>query len=368
MVSVLPITLRHDKMKNMPLNKNLSAKMIIATLCIIMAAANITSCKQEIDPLAQTQQQLKQLLKNPELQHESTYTIINRIANNLLAKKDYNELVLFLTDYVEDHPGDIYNAYWLLMTAYVYLQMDAEPVAEYYFDRIVKNCQDLSVQGKSIHFMCLQNLIQISTSSLNRIEYFNQIIQQFPEQVNKTELYYRLAMDYEKEGQWDMALKTYSSFLEQPDAASIQITGFPNAYKQAQRLIDFNNSPKDWTFESLEALETAVKKAISNYNYKTLDRYKSKVNFFGMSWRQDEYDSNSQENFSMRKFMTGNRIRYNAELDEASNPNEAYLRTWGWNRTHVNVWYLYFRKVNFPIDPDIHGRWEWAGIYFGEML
>ena len=25
-------------------------------------------------------------------------------------------------------------------------------------------------------------------------------------------------------------------------------------------------------------------------------------------------------------------------------------------------------KVNFPADPEIHGRWEWAGIYFGEKL
>ena len=138
--------------------------------------------------------------------------------------------------------------------------------------------------------------------------------------------------------------------------------------KKSSYSLDFNDSPKDWTFESLEALEKAVKTAISNYNYRTLDRYKSKVNFFAMSWRQDEFDTNSQENFSMRKFMTGNRIRYNAELDEASNPNEAYLRTWGWNRAYVNVWYLYFRKVNFPVDPEIHGRWEWAGIYFGEML
>ena len=148
---------------------------------------------------------------------------------------------------------------------------------------------------------------------------------------------------------------------------SIQIPGAPNAYNQAQQLVDFNASPKDWTFETLEELETAIKRAITNYNYRQLDSYKSKVNFFAMSWKQDEYDTNSQKDFSMRGYMTGNRIRYSAELDEASNPNEAYLRTWGWS-PYVPVWYLYFRKVNFPIDPEIHGRWEWAGIYYGEML
>ena len=86
-----------------------------------------------------------------------------------------------------------------------------------------------------------------------------------------------------------------------------------------------------------------------------------------MSWQQDTYDTNSQKDVSMRGFMRGNRIRYNEALDEASNPNEAYLKTWGWNN-YVSVWYLYFRKVNFPIDPEIHGRWEWAGVYYGEML
>ena len=316
---------------------------------------------------SETQQQLYGILEQQDLPPESKYTIINRIANNLLAAEEYNQLVIFLTSYVEENPGDTYNAYWLLMTAYVYMQLEAKPMAEYYFDRIINTCQDLEVQGQSLHFLCLQNLIQICQDSTHRISYFSEIIERFPQLVNTTELYYRLAVEYENEGEWDLALKSYSDFLAQEDASTIQITGEPNAYTNAQRLVDFNDSPKDWTFESLDALEKAVKQAITNYNYRSLDKYKSKVNFFAMSWRQDMYDTNSQEDFSMQGFMRGNRIRYNAELDEASNPNEAYLRTWGWNN-YVSVWYLYFRKVNFPIDPEIHGRWEWAGIYYGEML
>lgn len=65
--------------------------------------------------------------------------------------------------------------------------------------------------------------------------------------------------------------------------------------------------------------------------------------------------------------MTGNRIRYNEEISADSGPTEAFLRTTGWN-SYLTVWYLYFRKVNFPADPDIHGRWEWAGIYYGEKI
>lgn len=162
-------------------------------------------------------------------------------------------------------------------------------------------------------------------------------------------------------------LKAYTLFLAQPDASTIQIAGLPNAYKKARQLVAFHNSKKDWTFESLDSLETAVKKAIRNYSWRDLDKYKAKVNFFSMSWKQDEIDPNSQEEFSMKSFMRGNKVRYNKELDSSSNSKEAYLKTWGWSQ-YVSVWYLYFRKVNYPVDPDIHGNWEWAGIYLGERM
>lgn len=340
---------------------------LLLGLCAGLLLAAAIGCGSSSASLPRAQEQLHSVLEQENLPAESKYIIINRITNNMLAAKDYNQLILLLTGYVEDNPADIYNAYWLLMTAYVYMQLDAKPIAEYYFDRIISTCQDLEVQGQSIHFLCLQNLIQISQTPAHRIAYFNEIISRFPHQVNITELHYRLAVEYENEGEWDLALKSYSDFLAQEDASSIQIAGEPNAYMDARQLVDFNDSPKDWTFESLESLETAIKRAITDYSHQDLDRYKSKVNFFSMSWQQNIDDTNSQKDVSMRAFMRGNRIRYNAELDEASNPNEAYLRTWGWSN-YVSVWYLYFRKVNFPIDPEIHGRWEWAGVYYGEML
>jgi hypothetical protein len=71
--------------------------------------------------------------------------------------------------------------------------------------------------------------------------------------------------------------------------------------------------------------------------------------------------------FNFYDFMAGNTIEYQARLDSSSNAGEAYLRTWGWSQ-YLSVWYLYFRTIYFPSDPEIHGRWEWAGIYYGEKL
>ena len=341
--------------------------LILSTVSLLF----ISGCANNAQPIENTVEnnhaQLQHILETRNLNEKQRYSIINQMANNYLAKKDYQGLILFLTDWVENNPEDMYNSYWLLMTAYAYLSTGAEPVAEYYFDRILQQCQDLLVKGKSVHFLCLQNLIQISKTPSNRIKYFNDLINRFPQNINTTELYLRLAMEYEKDSQWDQALKAYSLFLEQPDASTIQIPGEPDAYKNARHLVDFNNSSKDWTFESLEALENAVRSAIWNYDWRALDRYKAKVNFFSMSWKQDELDANAQEDFSMRSFMRGNRIRVSPTLDEATNPNEAYLKTWGWSN-YVSVWYLYFRKVDFPVDPDIHGNWEWAGIYMGNKL
>lgn len=340
-------------------------------LLLLLPIPSFFSCKQQSSntnsEIQETQVQLQELLETQELNPQQRYAIINRMANNLRSQKDYQNLILFLSDWVEENPDDMYNSYWLLMTASAYLSTDAEPVAEYYFDRILQQYPDLLIKNNSIHFLCLQNLIQISKTPAHRIKYFNELIDRFPQDVNTTELYLRLAMEYEKDNQWDQALKTYSLFLEQPDATTIQIPGEPDAYKNARHLIDFNNSSKDWTFDSLEELEKSVKRAIRNYDWRSLDKYRAKVNFFSMSWKQDEMDANSQEEFSTRDFMRGNRIRYSENLDEASNPNEAYLRTTGWSN-YVSIWYLYFRKVNFPLDPDINGNWEWAGIYLGEKL
>jgi len=354
------------------LNRILKMHLHILVFSLLLFSITFSSCgssieKEKEEKINKTQKELMLLLENKDLDSVSRYAIVNKIATNLQQLGDKQGLILFLTGWVEEHPDDIYNAYWLLMTAYTYMSDNAEPIAEYYFDRILRKYQDLIVKGNSIHLICLQNLIQISHTPRSRINYFNDLINRFPTNVSITELYLRLALEYEKESEWDKALKAYTMFLAQPDASTIQIAGEPNAYKKARQLVGFSNSSKDWTFESLSDLEDAVKKAIRRYDWRSLDKYKAKVNFFSMSWKQDEMDPNAQEEFSMKNFMRGNRVRFSNTLDSDSNSTEAYLRTWGWSQ-YVSVWYLYFRKINFPADPDIHGNWEWAGIYMGEKL
>ena len=133
-------------------------------ICIFLSiCCAFTSCKNDTYSSTftaeETQKQLNILLETQELDSKQRYTIINQLATNLLAEQDYQGTILLLTEWVEKNPDDMYNSYWLLMTAHAYLSLGAEPVAEYYFDRILQKCPDLLVKGNSIHFMCLQNLI-----------------------------------------------------------------------------------------------------------------------------------------------------------------------------------------------------------------
>lgn len=353
----------------------------VAFLCLacIFAAASAAvffSCKSKAQKVREktyeyNQEQLVKVLNKEDISEETRFAVIKNIAQNMLSQKDYPNLILFLSEWVENHPDDQYNAYWLLVIANAYLEMDSNPLAEYYFERIINNYNDLMIttnsgEKVSVHFMSLQHLVQISQNPANKISYFNQLITRFPDKVKITELYVRLALEYEKEGEWNLALKAFRQFLAQDDASTIRISDLPNAYANAREFVDFYNTSKFWTFETLDDLVAAIKQAISTNNPGLLDNYKSRVNFFNISWRQDENTSNPQATFSAGTYMRGNRVRFSDTLDEISTPTEAYLRTWGWSNS--KVWYFYFRKINFPVDPKVHGRWEWAGVYYGDKM
>jgi len=294
---------------------------------------------------------------------EGTFAVVREIANSFFRLKEYEKLIHFLSARTINFPDDPYMSYYLLNIAYAYTQMDAMPVAAHYFDLIVKNYPDLTVNGESIHFACLNQLIDLSEHPVQRVWYYQELISRFPNKIDLGMAWFMLAQTYEHIGDWTRAIQAYNSYLPY---AGTMIPGFANAENYARQQVDFNKSNKDWTFESLPALLAAVTSALDAGNAWQLGRYQAKVNFFSRSWGQGDLD-NASNVFSLPNFMRGNRIRYADKLDDSSNSTEAFLRTWGWSQ-YLPTWYLYFRKIYFPADPEIHGRWEWAGIYYGEKF
>jgi tetratricopeptide (TPR) repeat protein len=290
---------------------------------------------------------------------ENTFAVVREIANNLAREKEYGRLIHFLGGRTINYPDDPYNSYYLLMIAYAYMQKDSLPVAARYFELIIKNYPDLTVNGESIHLACLNQLIDLTDQPGRQVWYYQELISRFPEKIDLGVAWFMLAQAYEKTGDWNGAIQAYKSFL--PDYGTV-VPGFPNADVYARQQVDFNNSPKDWTYDRLPALLSAVQAALDSGDYRQLGRLQAKVNFFTRSWEQIEANASGIEtdksdaaDFNLSDFMRGNRIRYADRLDVSSNSTEAFLRTWDWPQ-YISVWYLYFRKINFPLDPDIHGR------------
>jgi tetratricopeptide (TPR) repeat protein len=352
-----------------PPARHLAAAIVTAALCCAvfsLAACGssrsvyITGARPERAELGE----LFNLLDAPGTDPVERYAAVKRISSILLRQKEYGRLTLLLTDTAAQRPNDPYAAYYLFAAAYVYDLEGSSPIAALYYDRIVKDYPDLVVDGSSLHYQCLRRLIDTVSSPERRIEYYKDLITRFPDRVDMGSMLFLLGKEYEKVGDWDLAVKTYGKFLPYFGAS---IPGYPDAFQYARTVVDFVNSPKDWTYEDLDVLVNKVKAALAAGDPYRLRACRAKVNFFAMSWHQDENDVNSQVLFDFTEFMSGGRVYYSDGLDPSSGPRDAYLKTWGWSE-RISTWYLYVRKIYFPADPEIHGRWEWAGIYFGEKM
>jgi hypothetical protein len=304
------------------------------------------------------------LLETEQSGSEDEFAVVREIAASYARLKDYDRLIHFLSARIINNPYDPYNSYYLLMITHAYIQQDSQPIATLYFDMIVMNYPDFIINGESIHLLCLKHLINLNRNPERQVWYYNELISRFPDKIDLGTAYFMLGQACERVGDWNGAIKAYSDYL--PFTGTV-ISGFPNAEQYAREKVDFSKSSKDWTFESLNALRTAVERALDAGSAWQLSRYQAKINFFNRSWGQTETDDARMIDFNFAGFMYNNNIKYASTLDASSNATEAYLRTTGWS-LYLSTWYFYFRKIHFPQDPEIHGRWEWAGIYFGEKI
>jgi len=314
---------------------------------------------------------LFKLLRQEKEVGENRFILIQQVANRLLGGDEKEKLVLFLTTYVEEYPEDPYNAYYLSIVAAAYLDMNAAPLAVEYYQRILKNYPDLLISGSSLHFRCLQELLKLVQDPRRRIDYYKELISRFAENIDPGVNYYFLATAYEDIGEWEQAIRVYQKFLNYPDA---EIPGFPRAHAKIREKVDFYYSGKEWTVENLALLESEIRQALQAHNVRQLAKYRAEANFFTMSWSQQDVNVSEEVEAptsfdlgALGAFLQSSRVVADDQLDVYSNSGEAYLRTANWNY-RIPTWYLYFRRVDFKPDPEINGRWEWAGIYLGERF
>jgi tetratricopeptide (TPR) repeat protein len=308
--------------------------------------------------------ELFRLLDAEEEQGENRFILIQQISNRLNNAGYPDRLILFLTTYAEKNPDDPYNAYYLGAVAAAYRKTGAAPMATHYYERILMEHPDLLVAGSSIHYRCLQELLTLVKDPSYRIEHYKELISRFGEYIDMGVTYYYLGETYEEVGEWEQAIRAYQKFLKYPE---VEIPGVPHAHAKIREKVEFYYAGKEWTVADLQQLVAEIKQAISARSIRRLMQYKAKVNFFTMSWSQQDTDENVGTVFDIGAFLTTSRVLTDRDLDIDSNSGEAFLRTTRWSY-RIPTWYLYFRKVDFKPDPEINGKWEWAGIYFGEKL
>ncbi len=289
--------------------------------------------------------------------------LVEQIAGHLVQAGEAGRMRTFLTSFVERNPDHPYNAYFLLLVAKQYRDSSPE-MAQHYYDRVVSNYSDLKIEGTSVHYNALRELVRLTEAPQDRLAYYHELVDRFSDHLDIGATYYYMAQTHEELGQWDQAYEDYKNFLDHPQT---DIRGAPDAHEKIQKRVEFYDSSKDWTMESLDELVATIKTALRNQDPGLLLRYQAEENFFAMSWEQQETDMNSQGPFNLGIFLQRSKVRAAREIDINSNAREAYLRTTGWSH-RIRTWYLYFRRVDFPADPEINGNWEWAGIFFGDSL
>ena len=239
---------------------------------------------------SKTKRELAELLKQKEQSEgkfEATFTIMQQIIKLLLKENERARLNLFLTTYAEKNQSDPFNTYYLFIVAENYQEDGAYPFAAHYYDRVLKNFSDLLINGESIHYICLNNLIKMVEEPEKRINYYKELIARFSERsqlypnlklIEKGLINYYMAKTYEELGEWEQAIQSYRIFLQYPDC---DIPGTPKAHEKTSKMIafyDYRN--KVWIMDNLEELVQQIQWAIWNKNPVSLNRYRAKVNFF----------------------------------------------------------------------------------------
>jgi len=334
-------------------------------LVAALAGCGVTDTRYYLGAFDQNQE-LRELFRlfSTEKDQENRFVLITQIAAGLANEGRVDREILFLTSHVEKNPADIYNGYYLLLVADAYRDMKAVPFAIHYYRRILSNYGDLLVKGTSIHLQCLQELLSLETDPDAKIGYYKELSSRFPDQSPGINWYY-MAKSYEEVGEWEQSIQAYQKFIGSVD---VDVTGDALALRDASEKVNFYNSAdKGWLVPDLNTLVAGVRDAISTKNITRLRRFQAQVNFFQEPWDQTQLISEETVNYNIINYLLTSNVAMDSQLDIAANGREATLRTTGWN-FRPSTWYLYFRQVDFPANPDINMQWEWAGIYFGEKL
>jgi hypothetical protein len=315
---------------------------------------------------------LFQLMARETKPGAARYALLNEITQQLQSQGESARVNLLLTTFAAENPDDPFGAHYLYQVAENYRAAGALPLARTYYRRILRSSPDIVENGESIHYQCLVKLIPLETDPSARRAVFDELDARFRYKMTTPDLFYQWGRASEALGRWNEAQASYNAFLKFSDPT---VPGEPRAASRVHALVDLAQTDRAWIRQDLGNLIDQVKKSVLTDDTATMESLRAKVGFFAVSW--DNTDLTDTEAFDIRQFLRelvqqanyggGTEVRFADKLDDSSNESEAYLKSTGWNY-RIPTWYFYFRRVEYPADPDVNGSWEWAGVFFGDKL
>ncbi len=342
--------------------------LTVRSLTVLGLLVTVLSCSNTDLPVPESLRGDRDLQEMLEIARDSAsepairFAALEPVISRYRIAGEIHELNNLLGGFVEENPDDPYGAYYLMAMAEGARDSGSRELSMDYMRRLLKNYPDLEIAGRSLHLLALGEIARNTSSPREAIAMRLEMQDRFFNRIDPGRNLYALAEEYRKIGNWEAMYQACEDFLAYPKTV---IPGNPDAAFEIRKKLEFHRSKKDWTRENLDDLVRSVKYAIRTQNGALLNRYQAD-DFFLMNWTQKASDHFTHIPMNLGSFLKRN-IRYRSKLESFSTDREAYLWTAGWS-WKIPTWYLYFRKVDYPADPEINGRWEWAGIYFGERL
>ncbi|OHD12380.1 MAG: hypothetical protein A2Z96_02210 [Spirochaetes bacterium GWB1_48_6] len=313
-------------------------------------------------------EELFKLQRDKNLTSEALFVVNSRIQGVLNSSGQPSRQNLFLSTYASTHPQDPFLTYYYYMVAENYRTQKADDFAALYYDRVLRNYQDLTYKGISLHRASLEKLIQIVQDPSTRLGYLNEWTQRFSDPAVLPRMQYYLGKTYESLGEYEKAQEAFKAFINQPGTI---IPGEPQAWKNTIEYVDFFRSNKAWVRPTLESLVSSLKDAFARVDMRAIETLRSKRGFTVVTWSTMEAKAQTDDDsrqFVATQVRKSSGIGITGDFHRDSSDREVYLRSTGWGYSLSPIFYIYLKKVDFLPNPEINGGWEWAGLFMGEKL
>ncbi len=362
--------------KAMPQRKKKIVKFIFAMLLILCFPLLIAlgTILINIIPFDPGKFYLQSYEKNQE-NDEISFQLIKKIValeegqSDSQIRSSNTTLIRLLKNHITQHPDDKYILFYTYTLGTLYKERQNTHLARYYFQNVVNKFIDATGQRtqNSKNILLYRSLLALSDlnkNPFNLVFYHEALLQNFTEQLaNPDNNLYLLGQNYDAIAEWDKAYANYQTVLLSP-RHTLQQDAYGRREKIFFRLERKRAKRKTVVWNNAEEARRSIRYALYNYNNNNAIKRLRSPGFFTAHWNESLLDPNAHvPNFDITAVVARSNLSVTNEFSPFSTEHSKLWKTTGWGR--IPTWYFVFSQIREPDRPEINGKWEWSGIYFG---